>query len=361
MRRLRSASSLAAIASIAIGAIGVVPQLRAAPPAKPAPSQAEALSREMRDVVHKVGDAVCYIEADDEHGRLRGTGFFIDADGTLLTSYSVGGTSQDIVVTAGEQRYPATRLVADARAGLAVLKVVAGRPVRFLKFGKSNELAIGSFVITAGYPLDFPLSPSFGPVAGFDIKTHVGADERFFATRLIRANLPVQRGQGGSPVMNLRGEAVGVLISTVEENSGIFALPIEAAQKALHDFHTHGRIRQGWVGLEVQPTAAPERGSSARILKVREDAPAFTGGIRAGDVLLQVGACKITNPEDVLNAAFFVTATESLAVRVSREGKEMKLTIMPLDPPDGGMPTVERQAPTILGSSDEGKGINLGK
>ena len=354
MRRLRFASSLAALA------IGVVPQLRAAPPATPALSQAEALSREVREIVRKAGDAICCIEADDEHGHLRGTGFFIDADGTLLTSYSVGGTSQDIVVAAGERRYPATRLVADARAGLAVLKIVAERPVSFLKFGKSSELAFASLVITAGFPLEFPLSLSFGPVAGFDIKTHIGAEDRYFATRLIRANLPVQRGQGGSPVLNLRGEAVGVLISTVEENSGIFALPIEAAEKVLHDFRAFGRIRQGWVGLEVQPASTPERGSTARILKLREDAPAYLGGIRAGDILLQVGACKITDPEDVLNAAFFVTATEPLTVRVSRDGREMKFTVTPLDPPDGTMPTIERQPPTILGSSDEGKGINLG-
>ena len=378
MKRRRFISSLAAITAFAgafaIVATGVVPQCGAEPaklapakpspakpdPAKPAPSQAEALSREVREVVRKTGDAICCIEADDEHGHLRGTGFFIDADGTLLTSYSVGGTSQDIVITAGEQRYPATRLVADARAGLAVLKIVAERPVRFLKFGKSTDLALASLVITAGYPLDFPLSPSFGPVAGFDVKTHVGAEDRYFATRLIRANLPVQRGQGGSPVLNLRGEAVGILISTVEENSGIFALPIEAAGKILHDFRAHGRVRQGWVGLEVRPTNAPEHGSSARILTLREDGPAFIGGVRPGDVLLQVGVCKITNPEDVLNAAFFVTATEPLPVRVSRGGKEMKLTITPLDPPDGTMPTIERQPPTILGSSGEGKGINLG-
>ena len=364
MKRFRAASSLAAIpafAAFAAIAIGIVPQLCGAEPAKPAPSQAEALLREVREVVRKIGDGICCIEADDEHGHLRGTGFFIDADGTLVTSYSVGGASQDVIITAGEQRYPATRLVADARTGLAVLKIVAEHPVRFLKLGKSTDLAVASLVITAGYPLDFPLSPSFGLVAGFDVKTRVGSEDRYFATRLIRANLPVQRGQGGSPVLNMRGEAVGVLISTVEENSGIFALPIEAAQKILHDFRAHGRVRQGWVGVDVRPTDAPAHGSSARILTLREDGPAFAGGIRAGDILLQVGAWKIANPEDVLNAAFFVTATEALAVRVSREGKEMKFTVMPLDPPDGTMPTIERQPPTILGDSGERKGINLGQ
>ena len=366
MKRLRFASSLAIIAAFAAIAISVVAESRGAEPArgavpaKPALSQAEALDRDVREVVRKTGEAICRIEGDDEHGHLRGTGFFIDADGTLLTSYSVGGAAQDITVTAGEQRYPATRLVADARAGIAVLKIVAERPVRFLRFGKSTELGVASLVITAGYPFDLPLSPAFGLVAGFDIKIHAGKEERWFATRHIRANIPVQRGQGGSPVLNLRGEAVGVLISTVEENSGIFALPIEAAEKILHDVHAYGRVRQGWVGVEVRPTDTPEGGSSARILKLREDSPAFAGGVRPGDMLLQIGSRKITNPEDVHDAAFFVTATESLTVRVSRGGKEMKLTVTPLDPPDGSMPTIEREPPAIR-SADERNGINLGR
>jgi serine protease Do len=366
MRRLRFASSLAALA------LGVVPQLRGAEPvkakpaqAKPAPAkpaqpkltQAEALAREMREVMLKNGDAVCRIEADDEHGRLRGTGFFIDADGTLLTSYSIGGASQDIVVAVGEQRYPATRLVADARAGIAVLKIVAERPVRFLKFGKAADLAVASPVITLGYPLDLPLSPSLGFVAGIEL----GCDNRFFATRHIRANIAVQRGQGGSPLMNQRGEVVGILISMVEENTGIFALPAEAAEKVLHDFRAYRRVRQGWVGVDVRPTDRPEHGSSARILTLLEEGPAFAGGIRAGDILLQVGAWKITNPEDVLNAAFFVTSTEPLTMRVSRGGKEMRFTITPLDPPDGNMPTIERQQPALLAAPDTDRGINLGK
>ena len=339
MRRNRFVSSLAAVA------LGIVPRISAAEPAKPRLSPAEALQQEVRATVEKASDAICRIEGDDEHGHLRGTGFFIDADGTLLTSFSVGGESQDIVVTAGKQRFPATRLIADSRAGIAVLKIVAERPVRFLKFGKSTGLATASPVVTAGFPLDLPLSPSYGLVASMDL----GFEGRYFATRHIRANVPVQRGQGGSPVLNLRGEVVGVLISTVEQNSGIFALPIEAATKVIHDFRTYGRVRQGWLGVaDVRLIDTPEHGSTARILGLREDGPGYAGGLRPGDVLLQIGGWKITHPEDVLNAAFFLSSTESLKVRVARAGKEREFTVTPTDPPDGSMPTIERQPPTTL-------------
>lgn len=349
MRRHRFAFSLAA------AALGIVPLLHGEAAPKSAVSPAEAISREVRGVVDKVGDAICRIEADDEHGHLSGTGFFIDADGTVLTSFSIGGASQDIIVTAGNQRFPATRLVADARAGIALLKVVAEKPVRFLKFGKTADLDVASPIVTAGYPLNLPLSPSFGLVAGFAS----GFDGRYFATRHIRANVPVQRGQGGSPVLNMRGEAVGVLISVVEQNSGIFALPIEAAAKVLHDFRTYGRVRQGWMGVDVRMIEAPEDGSTARVRTLYEDGPGYKGGLRAGDVLIEVGGWKIANPEDVLNAAFFMTSTEPVKVRVSRAGRKHLLTLTPIDPPDGSVPTIERQPPPILGSSDSEKGIRL--
>lgn len=350
MRRLRFASSLAAVV------VSVVPQVRGAEPAKPSLSQAEAFSREVRQVVGKAGDSICSIEADDEHGHLRGTGFFVDADGTLLTSFSVGGTSEDIVVTVGEQRFPATRLVADARAGIAILKVASERPLRFLKFGKSSNLTVGSLVVTAGYPLDLPLSPSFGPVAGMDL----GFDGRFFATRHIRANVPVQRGQGGSPVLNLRGEVVGIIISMVDENSGVFALPAEAVQKVMHDFRTYGRVRQGWVGVDVRESNTRERGSTARIQTLLEDGPAYAAGVRAGDIVLQVGQFKISCPADALNAAFFLTSTEPQAVRVFRNGKEHQFSVTPVDPQDGSMPRAEPPPPEIH-SADADRGIKLDK
>jgi len=334
-----------------------VPHVRGAEPGKPALSQAEALSHEVGEIIGKVCDAICRIDADDQHGHLRGTGFFVDADGTLLTSFSVGGASEDIVVTAGERRFPATRLVADARAGIALLKVASERPFRFLKFGSSSKLEVGNLVVTAGYPLDLPLSPSYGPVAGMEI----GFDGRFFATRHIRANVPVQRGEGGSPVMNLRGEAVGVLISMVEENSGIFALPVEAAQKVIHDFRTYGRVRQGWVGVDVRESEIAKGGSTARVQTLLEDGPAYAGGVRAGDILLQIGSCKISNPADVMNAAFFVTSTEALKVRVFRDGKVREVTVTPQDSPTGSAPTIERQSPSMLLSEDIERGIKLDK
>ncbi len=319
-----------------------------------APSAIEAIGREVRAIFERSRSAVCTVEADDEHGRVRGTGFLMDATGTVFTSHSVGGETEDIVITLGKEKYPATRLVADTRSGIAILKVEADKPLPFLPGAKARDLAIATPLVVLGYPLEMPLSPSFGIVAGFDM----GFQGRYFAARHIRANVPVQKGEGGAPVLNLRGEVVGVLISTLEGGSGLFALPIEAAQKVLGDFHRHGRIRQGWLGVDVRVTDAPEHGSSARIRNLRTDGPGYKGSLRPGDVLLQIGDWKITNPEDVLNAAFYLSAEDAVRIRISRAGHEHQFTIIPGDSPDGESPIVQRQETPIVGATT---GLDLGR
>jgi serine protease Do len=321
-------------------------------PSTPPSTLADTVAREVRGVIEKTKAAICRVEGTDEHGTLRGTGFLIDADGTLLTSYSVGGQSEDLVVTLGEEKFPATRRAADPRSGLAVLHIDAAEPLPFLKCGSSVGLDVGAPVVSLGFPLDLPLSPSFGLIAGRELKFQ----NRYFATRHLRLNVVVQRGQGGSPILNLNGELVGVLISTIENGSGAFALPVEAAKKLLHDLEQHGRVRQGWLGADVRRTEAREFGSSARVRNVRSDGPGHRGGLRPGDVLLQVGDRRILSPEDVLDASFYITAEEPLKVKIARAGKQQELTVIPQDPPNGEGPIAEQDAAQALGATGMGFG-----
>ena len=108
------------------------------------------------------------IEATDAHGQLSGTGFFIDPNGTLYTCYSVGGETREIVVsTRRHASYPATRSSA-IRAAASPFSRSEARP-RFPAVGKSRELNLASPVMTIGYPMGLPATPSFGIVGGFDL------------------------------------------------------------------------------------------------------------------------------------------------------------------------------------------------
>lgn len=328
MKLRRFASSI----PIALAAFAL--QCLAAEPAKAPPekqSVLESVSSEIQDIFARSRDAIVRIEAEDQGGAIAGTGFFIEPNGVLITSFAVGGESEEVFALLGNDRVPLERLMADRRSGIAILKADTEKPTSFLRLGKANRLGIGAMVIAIGYPLEFPLSPSFGVVSGFDM----GHGGRFFAARHIRATAPVQRGQGGAPLLNANGEVAGVIISTLENGAGLFALPGEAVDKVYHDFLAHGRIRQGWLGADVRLTDAPEHGSSVRVRNLRLNGPGYGGGLRPGDVLIQVGEWKITVPEDVLNASFYIKPDEPLEVIVSRAGRRLALKITPGESPNG--------------------------
>lgn len=318
-----------------------------APPTIPVPSAPPVfdIGKQIRSVFDKCQPAVARIEAFDSHGKLSGTGFFIDPNGTLYTSYSVGGESHDITVIMGASRQPAKRLASDLRSGIAILKIEAETP--FLSFGKSRDLGIGSPVMTVGYPYDLPASPSFGVVGGFDIKYL----NRYFATTHIRANVPVQRGQGGAPLLDLNGNVVGILISSLDQGSGSFALPIEAAEKVRRDFLRFREVRRGWLGLAVRANDSPQDGSTALVSEVLPDSPAQKAGVLAGDILLRIGARPVATPSDVLDGSFFLTADDPSTLRVWRNEQEVELPVQPAEPPEEKLP-FDRFAPAFTPGAD---------
>ncbi len=297
----------------------------------------DSIQQQVLSIFEKCRGAVARIEATDVDGKLFGTGFFIDPSGTLYTSYSIGGETRDIVVTLGEAKYPATRLIGDMRSGVAILKVDAQTP--FLTFATPGALRIASPVVAIGYPMDLPVTPTFGIVGGFDIK-YLG---RYFATSHIRANVPVQRGEGGAPLLNLRGEVVGLLISSLDNGSASFVLPIEAAEKVRRDYVRFHEVRPGWMGIVVGPPGTESPRPGAQIDTLVKDSPGEKAGLHPGDLLVQVGAHKIASNEDVLDASYFLTAEDELTLTVLRGEERLAIKVQPIDHPQ-----LHRQPPPAI-------------
>jgi len=282
---------------------------------------ATALSHQVKDIFERAAKAVVKIHGIDEHSEICGTGFFIDPTGTLYTAYTVGGEAGNFTIEFNGKKYPARQLLADIRSGTAVLKIEAPTPA--LPIGKSEELQVATPVVAVGYPLDLPETPNFGMVAGFDRKC-LG---RYFSTTHLRVNLPTQRGEAGAPLLNMKGEVVGIVVSSLENNSACYAVPIEAAEKIRGDFVRFGEARHGWVGINVSETSEPVEGSRAEMTQIMDDTPAAHSGIKPGDVLLQVGRKKVTQPEDVLDASFFITAGDIVPITVVRGDQKLTFNV----------------------------------
>lgn len=290
----------------------------------------DAISHEVHDLFEHSREAVVKIEASDEHGPLSGTGFFIDPHGTIYTSYTIGGTSEEITILHDGHKLPAKRLFSDARSGIALLQ--ADVESSFLTLGTATNLTVASPIVAIGYAMDFPVSPQFGMIAGFDLRHH----GRLFSTSHIRANLPVQRGEGGAPLLNLKGEVVGIIVSSVDDGPGCFALPIDAAEKVRKDFIRFGEARPGWLGIEVV------NGSKLKVNDLLPETPAMDSGLRKGDQLLQVGGRAVATVEDLQNACFYLTVGDPVAIEVLRNDEHVTVTARPSE-----HPTMRRVSPPM--------------
>jgi serine protease Do len=280
-----------------------------------------SISQEVKSIFARYSRAVVKIKATDKHGELSGTGFFIDPTGTLYTAYSVGGDADNVMVEFNGKRYPARQLVTDVRSGIAMLKIDAATPS--LPVGRSELVEIATPVLTIGFPLDLPQTPSFGMVAGFDRKYR----GRYFATTHLRVNLPTQRGEAGAPLVNFRGEVVGIVVSSLENSSSCYALPIDAAEKIRRDYVRYGEVRHGWVGINVAEAREPIENSTAQMTDIMAGTPAAECGAKPGDILVQVGSTKVDEPEDVLDASFFITAGETIPVTVVRGSEKLTFEV----------------------------------
>jgi serine protease Do len=126
----------------------------------------------------------------------------------------------------------------------------------------------------------------------------------------------------------MKGEVVGIIVSSLENNSSCYAVPIEAAEKIRNDFVRFGEARHGWIGVnQLSEAPEPAGGSRAQVTQVMQGTPAAQCGMKEGDVLLQLGQKKICEPEDVFDASFYITAGDMVPITVIRGGKQLTFSV----------------------------------
>jgi serine protease Do len=310
----------------------------------------ETMDKEVAAHYQRSKDAIAKVHAEFDFngyplpGKHRvGTGFFVDGEGRLLTSASVvEGTTNCWVEWRGE-KVPAKFLGRDPLSNLALLQVAQRTP--FLVAGNSDELQVGSMVIAIGFPYDQPSEPTVGWVSGFDIKC--GA--RTFVTRHFRAGCRLRPGQGGGPLLNARGEVVGIAVAAHQEDQ-CYALPMNAAKKIVADLRDHGVPQYGWIGLSVTERPLDFARYQVFIEQVYSNTPAAAAGFQNRDVLLTVHTNAIQRAADVLDLMFHRAAGEQLAFSVLRQGttQEVRLVVGTRPVEEPSQPVVPRPVLNVL-------------
>jgi S1-C subfamily serine protease len=301
-------------------------------------------SDEASALFDKAKASVVQVRSGDKGFIQAGSGFFIDDQGSVLTSSTILGDNKSARVVINGVEMDAKIVGNDPRSGLALLQIGYGATPA-LPLAHASGLESGDGVIAIGFPLNLPAAPSEGPVSGFDAsylapvadpdtgKSSVAQVIRF-ATTHIHANVPISPGEVGGPLLDSKGEVVGLIATSPDDGRSIYALPVEAINKILDDFSTYGRARHGWVGVDVVEVPDTNHdGRCVRVVRTVAGTPASRSGILPGDTVMRIDAREVYRPADVMDASFFSHVGGQMTVVVRRNESLYNYTFAVIERP----------------------------
>jgi serine protease Do len=258
-----------------------------------------------------------------------GTGFFIDGKGTLVSTSAVVGPDNMAIVTYDGVDVPAKAIGTDNRTGMALLQIDETN-TPFLTLGTTNDLKTGYPLICIGFPLNLPLSPSYGFISGEDIRYL----DKYFPTTLVHANITASPGEPGAPVLKTNGSVAGLYVNTFDNGRTIYILPSEAMQKVIGDFKLFGKLKQGWVGVIVdEHTDAPDS-RTVNVKECAEGSPAAGQGIVPGDTVMRIDSKEIFRPSELVDAGFFSHPGDTMNVAVRRDNEMLQFQLPLIERPE---------------------------
>jgi len=237
-----------------------------------------------------------------------GTGFIVSADGLIISNQHVTSGAEQIVVTLRDGRdFPARLLGEDDQTDIAVLKIdVTGLPVA--PIGRSRALQIGDWLIAIGNPYGYLLGNS-EPSVTAGVVSALGRDilpnesQTGLYVDMIQTDAAINPGNSGGPLVSADGEVVGVNAFILTQTGGSvglgFAIPIERAMRVAQQLREHGRVRRGWVGVEIaEPQAQSSewrRQPGVLVRRVAPGGPGAAAGLKQGDVIERVNGQLLRN------------------------------------------------------------------
>ena len=290
-----------------------------------------------------------------------GSGFLISADGYIVTNNHVVADADQITVVLADNRQLRARLVGrDPLTDIAVIKV-EGTAFPAVRIGRSEEVRIGEWVLAIGNPLDLGTTVTSGIVSAQGrslnnlIGQSAGANGRWAIEDFIQTDAPINPGNSGGPLVNLRGEVVGVnsaIASPTGFYSGYgFAVPIDLARKVADDLIRYGRVRRPAVGIQVS-SVTPEDAEVFRLERIEgvviqdfpEDSPARQAGLRQGDVIVAVDGNRVQRVGQFQRLIATRRPGESVRLDVIRYGDRRRVEVRLSEAPGGPAVQQEPQA-----------------
>jgi serine protease Do len=276
-----------------------------------------------------------------------GSGFIVDTSGVVVTNNHVIADADEINVIMNDGTKIKAEIVGiDKKTDLAVLKFAPPRQLVAVKFGDSDKLRLGDWVVAIGNPFSLGGTVTAGIVSAKNRDISSGPYDSY-----IQTDAAINRGNSGGPLFNLDGEVIGVntlIISPSGGSIGIgFAVPSKTVAGVVDQLRQFGELRRGWLGVRIQQVTdeiaeslsiKPARG--ALVAGVDDKGPAKPAGIEPGDVVVKFDSKDIKDPKDLSRVVADTAVGKEVDVVVIRKGQEetKKVTLGRLEDPDKAQP-----------------------
>jgi serine protease Do len=277
-------------------------------------------------------------QQEEEVPRGVGSGFIISADGFVLTNAHVVDGADEVYVTLTDKReYKAKMIGVDKRTDVAVVKI-EGNNLPRLTIGDPNRLRVGEWVIAIGSPFGLDNTVTAGIISA---KARDTGDY----LPLIQTDVAVNPGNSGGPLINMRGEVVGINSQIYSRSGGYmgisFAVPIDEAMRVADQLRVSGRVTRGRIGVQigevtkdVAESLGLSRAQGALIQRVEPGSPAERGGLEAGDIILRFNGVNIEKSTDLPRLVGATKPGTRSTLNVWRKGanRDVGLTVAELEP-----------------------------
>jgi len=258
-----------------------------------------------------------------------GSGFIIDPSGLVVTNNHVIADADEINVILNDgTKLPAQLVGKDTKSDLALLRVKPEQPLKPVKFGDSDKLRLGEWVIAIGNPFSLGGTVTAGIVSARNRDIQSGPYDNY-----IQTDAAINRGNSGGPLFSLNGEVIGVNTAIISPSGGSigigFAVPSNTAMPVIEQLRQFGETRRGWLGVRIQQVTddiaeslsiKPARG--ALIAGVDDKGPAKPAGIAPGDVIVKFDGHDIKEMRDLPRVVADTPVGKDVDVVVVRKGKE---------------------------------------
>jgi len=282
--------------------------------------------------------------------RSLGSGFVVDKDGTILTNRHVVEGADEITVSVGRHDYVAKLIGKDARTDVALLKIEAKEPLTVLSLGNSDQTEVGEWVMAIGNPFGLGgQSVTVGVVSYKGRAIPLGTPGT--SVDMIQTDAAINPGNSGGPLLNTRGEVIGIntLIITrgTPQSAGVgFAVPINVAKEILPQLRERGKVVRGWLGVQIQAltddmarTYRMKDNKGALISDFAENSPGEKAGLKADDVVIAVDGRPVEDNGDLSRYIASKPPGTTVNLRVLRAGSEQTISVVLGTFPDEGSDT----------------------